>query len=197
MKVITTSLQMSQRPAVAPRPVPDGLRIELAHGMTPEYGRFLYGLVGGNWNWTDRINWTREQWSEVLSVAGTEFWILYCEGVPLGYIELQPQATDDATQVEIRYFGLAEQAVGRGLGATLLEYGIARAWELPSRYGLPDAQRVWVHTCSLDGPAALPNYQARGFEIFAVDETDEDVADVPLGAWAFNGGPSGNSGETT
>jgi hypothetical protein len=32
---------------------------------------------------------------------------------------------------------------------------------------------VWVHTCSLDGPAALPTYQRRGLEIY--DERVEDV----------------------
>ena len=25
------------------------------------------------------------------------------------------------------------------------------------------AARVWLHTCTLDDPAALPNYLARGF----------------------------------
>jgi hypothetical protein len=36
---------------------------------------------------------------------------------------------------------------------------------------LKDTRRVWVHTCSLDGPAALPNYEARGMVRFA--ETTE------------------------
>jgi hypothetical protein len=29
--------------------------------------------------------------------------------------------------------------------------------------------RVWVHTCTLDHPAALANYQARGMKIYYVE----------------------------
>ena len=52
---------------------------------------------------------------------------------------------------------------GAGLGKHLLSYGVARAWEM-------DAKRVWLHTCNLDGPHALANYQKRGFRIFKVVE---------------------------
>jgi hypothetical protein len=34
-----------------------------------------------------------------------------------------------------------------------------RAWD----WG---ATRVWVHTCSLDHPSALANYQARGMRLY-------------------------------
>jgi hypothetical protein len=29
--------------------------------------------------------------------------------------------------------------------------------------------RVWLHTCTLDSPRALPNYKARGFEAFRTE----------------------------
>jgi hypothetical protein len=45
------------------------------------------------------------------------------------------------------------------------------------------AQRVWVHTCTLDHPQALPNYLARGFQIFRVEEASEDLPDEPLQPW--------------
>jgi hypothetical protein len=32
------------------------------------------------------------------------------------------------------------------------------------------AHRVWLHTCSLDHPAALPNYMKRGFTLFKTEE---------------------------
>ena len=41
----------------------------------------------------------------------------------------------------------------------MLTEAIRRAWAL-------DAQRVWLHTCTEDHPAALPNYQKRGFRIY-------------------------------
>lgn len=188
MRVTTWSLQMFQPAAQAPRPLPGGVRLERAEGITPEYARFLYALVGGDWHWHERLRWTREQWQEELAVPGREFWVLYGEGVPLGYIHLHPVVEANGTHVEIRYFGLAEQGLGRRLGGPLLEHGVAAAWSIPQRSELPCVARVWVHTCSLDGAAALTNYQARGLEIFATEETDEELPEASPGAWVASGG---------
>jgi GNAT superfamily N-acetyltransferase len=190
MRVVTTSLQQLTRPADAPRALPDGCRLDLATGMTPEFARFLYALVGGPWHWTDRLGWSREQWAEELAVPGSEFRVLVRDGVPAGYVQLHAEVVDGGTHVEIRYFGLAESAIGLGLGGPLLEQGIAAAWTLAERHPLPPTSRVWVHTCSLDGPAALANYRARGLVPYAEEETDEPVADAPLGSWVSTGGPT-------
>lgn len=213
MRVTTTTLEMLAPPALPARPLPDDVRLERADGITPEYARFLYGLVGGPWHWTDRLGWSRQQWLDDLAVPGSEVWVLTGEGVPLGYVQLQPQPlvqtgadasghagadapghasadTPVAPQVEVRYFGLAEQAIGRGLGGRLLEHAVAAAWSLPQRAGLAPAARVWVHTCSLDGPAALANYQARGFVVCGTEVAEQTVAEQPLGAWASTGGPA-------
>lgn len=120
--------------------------------------------------------------------AGTEFWVLYGEGVPWGYVHLQPVAAEDGTRVEVRYFGLSEQAIGRGLGGWLLEHGITAAWSLTQRFNLPQVARVWVHTCTLDGPAALANYQSRGFVMCGTEDADTEVAAEPLGSWVATGG---------
>ena len=72
---------------------------------------------------------------------------------PLGYYEL---AREPDGAVEIVYFGLVAEAQGRGLGRGLLTHAVRTAWA-------SGATRVWLHTCTLDGPAALPNYLARGF----------------------------------
>lgn len=182
MKVVTTTLEMFAPAGREPRPLPDGIRLDRTTTISPEYARFLYALVGGPWNWTDRLAWAREQWADELAVPGTEFHILYGDGEPLGYVHLQPLEVDGATHVEIRYFGLAERAIGRGLGGALLEHGIAAAW------AMPNVSRVWVHTCTLDGPAALTNYQARGLVVCGTEETDEAVPEHPIGSWASTTG---------
>jgi GNAT superfamily N-acetyltransferase len=79
------------------------------------------------------------------------------DGEFAGYYELERQADGD---VEIAYIGLMTQAIGRGIGGSLLESALRHAWQLPG------TRRVWVHTCTLDAPAALANYQARGMRIF-------------------------------
>ena len=45
------------------------------------------------------------------------------------------------------------------------------------------ASRVWVHTCDLDGPASLANYQARGFRIFKTERLEKDFPEETPGPW--------------
>jgi hypothetical protein len=45
------------------------------------------------------------------------------------------------------------------------------------------ATRVWLHTCTLDSPVALPNYEARGFvryrsETYTVEMADDEQVSV-------------------
>ena len=53
----------------------------------------------------------------------------------------------------------APEFIGRGLGGALLTHAIEQAWT-------SGAKRVWVHTCELDHPAALTNYEARGMRTY-------------------------------
>ena len=191
MRVTTTTLETLAPPTQEARAFPEEVRLDRAVAVSPEYARFLYGLVGGPWHWTDRLEWSRQQWADELGVPGAEFWILYGEGVPLGYVHLHPTLAHQGTDIEIRYFGLTEQAIGRGLGGRLLEHGIQAAWSLSERFELPPVTRVWVHTCTLDGPAALANYQARGLVIVGAEDEDQDVDVQPLGSWVSTGGPVG------
>jgi hypothetical protein len=39
-----------------------------------------------------------------------------------------------------------------------------------------------VHTCSLDGPAALRNYESRGFRLFRTETAEQPAAATP-GPW--------------
>ena len=190
MQVTTWTLESTTPPSHEPRPLPADVRVDLADGLTPEYARFLYGVVGGPWRWTDRLAWPRERWAADLAVPGTETWVAYRGGQPAGFVQLQAAPGDGGSHVEIRYFGLVLDAIGTGLGAALLELGIDRAWSLPERHGLPPASRVWVHTCDLDGPAALANYERRGLRLVRTEVTDEDYPAQALGAWRSTGGPS-------
>ena len=74
-------------------------------------------------------------------------------GAPAGYFELR---RDRAGGTEIVYFGLLPEFTGRGLGGFLLTMAVERAWS-------SGTERVWLHTNTLDHPAALPNYLKRGF----------------------------------
>ena len=87
-------------------------------------------------------------------------WVARIGGELAGFFELRDWA-DGST--EIAYFGLLPAFIGRGLGGALLTAAVRRAWE-------HQPTRVWLHTSSLDHPAALANYAARGLEVTDVEE---------------------------
>ena len=174
-KVTTYYLEMTDPAALRPPRENRGaeLLVRRAEIPCPELNRFLYTAVGGDWYWIDRLVWTYDQWLEYLDRPQLETWIGYVGGTPAGYYELEMQ--DDAN-VEIAYFGLLPQFIGRGIGGQLLTRTIERAWAMGGK-------RVWVHTCSLDGPSALANYQARGFSLYQEEVAEEDLPDQVPGPW--------------
>lgn len=121
--------------------------------------RFLYEFVGEPWHWTDKSHWTDKDWKSYVEDANLRTWIAYKDGILAGYYELQRQEGGD---IEIRYLGLAPAFIGKGYGNHLISHAIQSAWD----WG---ASRVWVHTCSLDHPSALSNYQARGFQLYRTE----------------------------
>jgi GNAT superfamily N-acetyltransferase len=165
VRVTTWFLQMTEpaRLPPAPEPHPD-LDVRRAELPSPELSRMLYTAVGADWYWIDRLPWTWQRWHDWLARDELETWVAYMRGTPAGFCELEHQG--DA--VEIASFGLLPAFIGRGLGTRLLDFAIRRSWEL-------EPARVWLHTCSLDGPAALRTYQGRGLEIY-----DQRVDDVGL-----------------
>jgi GNAT superfamily N-acetyltransferase len=145
-------LRRAREPGIPFRP----MRAELP---CPELNRFLYTAVGNDWIWYERLSWDRERWLRYLERPSLETWLGYARGTPAGYFELERDGSD----VEIVYFGLLPDFIGNGLGGALATAAIERAWQM-------GAGRVWVHTCDLDHPSALGNYQARGMVIYKVDK---------------------------
>ncbi|MGW0791161.1 GNAT family N-acetyltransferase [Streptomyces sp. NPDC002911] len=169
-------LEQTSPADLSPVAAPEGSVTVVRSGTPlPEFSRFLYTAVGGDVRWTDRLDFTYAQWRELLERPGVETWVAYENGTPAGFIELGPQ--EDGA-VEIVYFGLIPSFRGRRIGGHLLSYGVARAWDLAERHpGLPTTERVWLHTCSNDGPHAMDNYLRRGFRLSATKIVQEpDVA---------------------
>lgn len=117
--------------------------------------RLLYTWVGGGWQWHERLSWTDDQWTEFAADTNVRMWVAYRQGSIAGYFELNKQDGD----VEIKYFGLTPEFIGTGLGGYLLSEAIGRAWQW-------NANRVWVHTCTLDHENAAANYKARGMTVY-------------------------------
>ncbi len=158
--LITTYLEMT-RIAQFNSGYSDRSDIETVQLERPDvaFYRFLYGEVGRDWRWRDRLIMSVDELREAISQQGVSIHVLYLDGAPTGYVELAQQG--DST--EIAYFGLRPEYTGMGLGKHLLSYGIHRAW-------VDGAKRVWLHTCNLDGPYALDNYIKRGFRVYKTEE---------------------------
>ncbi len=138
------------RPASIPEPAP---LIERVERCPPELFRYLYAEVGRAFRWTDRLAWTDDTVHRHLADARVSIWLMSWRGENAGYFELREHEDRSA---EIAYLGLLPEYVGRGWGKYLLTRAVQAAWEL-------GPERVWLHTCTLDHPAALPNYLRRGF----------------------------------
>jgi ribosomal protein S18 acetylase RimI-like enzyme len=132
------------------------LRLDRALRCPSSFYRYLYAAVGEAYHWVDRRDWSDGRIREHLDRDAVALFVLYAAGAPAGYFELE---THGDGSIEIAYFGLLPEYHGRGYGKHLLTAATERAFG-------KGTSRVWVHTCTLDGPAALPNYRARGFRPF-------------------------------
>jgi ribosomal protein S18 acetylase RimI-like enzyme len=158
------------RPAAAPR---EPFRIEAVQQPSAAFARYLYTAVGGHHHWSDRLPWSRARWEAHLRREQVRLFTLQLGGAPVGYFELEQQPRGD---VQLLYFGIMPEHQGRGLGGAMLTRAVQVSWQLG------DAERVWVHTCTLDGPAALGNYRARGFSVFG-EKTEQVELEPPAGPW--------------
>jgi ribosomal protein S18 acetylase RimI-like enzyme len=162
LRCTVTSLEMTARPKHPPRPAPHGLHTALLRAVRPTvaFYRFLYDTVGAPWLWYERREIDDESLAAVVQDDDVEIYVLYVEGVPAGYAELDRRQMPD---IELAYFGLMPQFIGRGLGRYLLSAAIDIAWGY-------EPKRLWVHTNTLDHPGALQLYQRAGFRPYRREE---------------------------
>ncbi|GLP95113.1 GNAT family N-acetyltransferase [Paraferrimonas sedimenticola] len=142
--------------------VTDNKGMVILEAQVPDFqlNRHLYQAVGAAWQWKDKLSMTDEEWQEYANDPNLRTYVGYVKGTIAGYYELQMQ---DGGDVEIRYFGLTPDFIGKGLGGFLLSQALRSAWELPN------TKRVWVHTCDMDHPGALSNYKARGMRHYKTE----------------------------
>lgn len=166
MEVIRTYLELTERDRFVPAlgEFPD-LVLERLAQPAPALYRHCYQTTGAAWHWTDRWDWTDVEIAAHLEHPEVTLVVARHARDIVGWYELR-RVPDDGS-VEIAYFGLFPHAIGRGLGKHLLSCAVRDAWDL-------GATRVWLHTCTLDHPAALPNYRARGFVPYLTERYEVD-----------------------
>ena len=154
IEVVITYLEMTQRPLRPTIPTPAG-RLALMRVDTPSVGfyRYLYDTIGEPWFWTDRRRVDDDRLRAVIQDPKVETYVLYVNGEPGGYVELDRRPEPD---IDFAYFGIMPHFVGRGFGPYLMNWAVDQAWQ----YG---PKRLTVNTCTLDHPKAIRTYQRVGF----------------------------------
>jgi len=154
---IVTSLRMAERPP--PRPLPSS-PLRLVHWATPrpDAYRALFRRVGAPWLWFSRLVLDDEALLTIIANPAVEVHAAVDrQGIEVGLLELDFRAP---ALCELSFFALIPELVGKGHGRWLMAQAMALGW----RRGI---EQVWVHTCTLDHPAALGFYRNAGFTPYA------------------------------
>ena len=162
---VVTYLEMTDRPAARRQAARTDLELVPLRGMPVEDYRTLFEAVGGPWLWSSRLVMAAATLRAILDDPRIVAWALRREGRPIGLLELDHRRQPE---VELAYFGLVPDAVGSGAGRWLMEQAIDQAFAAA-------CSRFWVHTCTLDHPAALPFYIRTGFRPYkrAIEVADD------------------------
>jgi len=122
-----------------------------------QINKFFYKQIGKDHRWIDRLAWDNQKWINYLENQKVKTYVLQDKENIIGYCEQIFHF--EQQNCEIAYFGILKEYYGKKYGGFLLSESIKNSLK-------EGAERVWVHTCSLDHEYALKNYQARGMKIF-------------------------------
>ena len=161
---VVTYLEMRQSPRILSTDT-SGLSCRKVPRPDLNWYRDLYRAVGQDWLWFNRLRMSDEELANTIHNPKVDIYALSVEGSDKGLLELDRRTSGE---VEIAYFGVTADLVGRGAGQFLMQHALAEAWSHAP-------QRVWVHTCTLDHPRALSFYLKAGFVPYkrAIEVSDD------------------------
>jgi GNAT superfamily N-acetyltransferase len=149
-------LRMNARPSSSPSATA-GVSLEpLDRPVDVDYYLELYQQVGLHFNWVDRLLLPRSDLHGIINSVDTHVYLLFHDGQPCGFTELVCRVDS----VEIQYFGLFQEYIGKGLGAPCLRATVNEAWTLNPEW-------LELNTCDLDHARALDLYQKVGFTLYS------------------------------
>lgn len=159
IEYVITWLEMDERPRRPVPPLPAGQNVALLAAKAPPAGYFLYlyGTVGAEYEWTDWLQRPLEAVEAFVGDPAVGLYTMIVDGWPGGFFMLDARQAGASGVVDLSYFGLVPQAIGRGLGHWLLATAVDTAWRQPG------VKRLTVNTNTLDHPRALGLYQEFGF----------------------------------
>jgi GNAT superfamily N-acetyltransferase len=155
---VVTCLEMEASPQVAAQALPAGYSLKRVDPADLNSYRALFRKVGEDLMWFSRLIMPDEKLHAILGHKDVDSCALYQGDTAIGVMELDFR---DMPNCELAFFGLTKKAIGTGLGRTLMNIAINKAWSRP-------ISRLWVHTCNFDHPNAIGFYQRSGFKPYAL-----------------------------
>jgi len=157
LAAVVTSLGMLAPPATPPMAAPDGVTLDRITQPDSAWYLSLFRAIGAPWLWTSRLKMPIAELNDILTHPDVHIHAVRKDGQDIGLVELDFRRPDCN---EIAFFGLISTATGQGYGRWMMEQAIAKAFTHRKI-------RLFLHTCTLDSPAALPFYQRCGFRAYA------------------------------
>ncbi|MBM9403348.1 GNAT family N-acetyltransferase [Gluconacetobacter azotocaptans] len=164
--VVVTFLCMDRPPAGPAPALPDGYRIVHHPASDIALYRSLYDGVGQDYCWWLRRTMPDAELGALLRDPDIRVNVLWQGGRIGGFFELDCRV---AGEVNLAYFGLMPDQIGRGVGQAFLRAALDAAWAF-------HPASVRVNTCSADHPRALDTYLRAGFRQV---RTMREIWDIP------------------
>jgi GNAT superfamily N-acetyltransferase len=152
LAAVVTFLEMREKAQQDVPPSPLSLR-RIEKPQTDAY-RALFKRVGSPWLWFSRLVMDDPTLAAIIQHPDVDLYAVVDKaGREVGILELDFRESGEG---ELSFVGLFPELSGQGHGRWLLAEAVRLAW----RDGV---ERVHVHTCTLDHPAALSAYRRAGF----------------------------------
>ena len=150
---VVTCLEMLSRPPAKDTTLASDFSLRQFSSADLKTFRTLFKAIGEDNMWFSRLFMRDEKLASILDNQLIESYALCQNDKPVGLLELN---FTDMPNCELAFFGLIPDTIGLGLGRTLMNIAITKAWEKP-------INRFWVHTCHFDHPNAVGFYKRSGF----------------------------------
>lgn len=154
LPAVVTYLEMFSPAPARPEFNCDGLSV-VRQVLTPAEYRNTFSKVGQDWLWVSRMRMTDAALTGIIADDAVEIFSVRRNDKPIGLLELDFR---DHPTCELAFFGLIPDEVGTGVGRWLMNRAVEHAWSRK-----PKINRLFVHTCTLDHPAAVSFYMRSGF----------------------------------
>lgn len=163
---VVTSLQMNERPALRSAHRAQSWVLRRVTHPAPDWYRDLFHRIGDDWLWFSRLELDDDALRSSIQNPQVEVYAFQAGSREEGLLELDFRVDTDC---KLAFLGLTPPLLGQGAGRWLMNQALERAWSRPIK-------RFWLHTCTLDHPAALSFYTRTGFVAF---RRQVEVSDDP------------------